>query len=350
LSNNQHADGSQPEVVNRAKADLDIGAVRAFVAVTEERYFSEAAIRLGISQQAVSKRIAMLEEGLGVALFTRTSRGVQLTVDGQAFLPHARTLLRVEARAVASVRTERRTLRVDVLSRRIGPAALLRNFHRAHPDVELDVVTSVYTSVDEAVDAVRSGAIDASFRAVTAPEQQLRDVVTAARVLDDPHQLLTGPAHPLAAARAVTPADLVGHRIWIPGIVPGTEWAAYYDDLAAAFGLTIERVGPNFGTDHLLDVLAESPTLATLTGEQVRLLWPDDYDLRRIPVREPTPVYPHSLIWHRDNPHPGLAKFLHYVRSARRQHHDAETWVPKWAMPHAWPKLAGDQPQQLLTG
>ncbi|GAA3769249.1 LysR family transcriptional regulator [Plantactinospora mayteni] len=322
--------------MDKGAADLDVGAVRAFVAVAEERFFSESAARLGISQQAVSKRIAVLEKDLGVALFTRTSRGAQLTVDGQAFLPHARTLLRVEARAVASVRPERRTLRIDVLNRRVGPAALLHNFHRAYPDIDLDVVTLVDIGVDQAVDAIESGAIDASFRAVTVPEQQLREGVMAARVLDDPHQLLTGPAHPLAAARAVTPADLVGHRIWIPGIVPGTEWAAYYDDLAAAFGLTIERIGPNFGTDHLLDVLADSPTLATLTGEQVRLLWPADYDLRRIPVREPTPVYPHSLIWHRDNPHPGLATLRNYIRFAQRPHRDAETWVPKWAMPRAW--------------
>ncbi|WP_405097903.1 LysR family transcriptional regulator [Micromonospora sp. NBC_01412] len=337
MSNSQHTEESQPTVVDEAAADLDVGAVRAFVAVTEERYFSEAAARLGISQQAVSKRIAMLEKDLGVALFTRTSRGAQLTVDGQAFLPHARKLLRVEARAVAAVRPGRRALRVDVLNHRIGPAALLRNFHRAHPDIELDVVTLVDTDVDAAIAAIRSGAIDASFRAVTAPEQQLRDGVTAARVLDDPHELLTGPTHQLAAARAVTPADLVGHRIWIPGIVPGTEWAAYYDELAAAFGLTIERVGPNFGTDHLLDVLADSSTLASLSGEQVRLLWPADYDLRRIPVREPTPVYPHSLIWHRDNPHPGLAALRSCIRAMQRPYHGAKTWAPKWAMPHASP-------------
>lgn len=37
-----------------------------------------------------------------------------------------------------------------------------------------------------------------------------------------------------AAAGAVTPAQLAGHRIWMPGIVPGTEWAAFYTDLAAA--------------------------------------------------------------------------------------------------------------------
>ncbi|UWP86271.1 LysR family transcriptional regulator [Dactylosporangium fulvum] len=317
--------------------DLDLGAVRAFVAVMEDGYFSEAAAGLGISQQAVSKRIAILEKDLGVRLFTRTARGVQLTVDGQAFLPHARELLRVEARAVTSVRPGSRALRVDVLNLRIGPAALVRDFHRAHPETELDVVTLADCDVDAAIDAVRSGTIDATFRAVPVPAGRLPEGISTARVLDDPHQLLTGPGHRLAGARSVAPAQLAGHRIWIPGIVPGTEWATYYDDLAAAFGLTIEAIGPNFGTDHLLDVVADSSTLTSLVGELTRLVWPAHYDLRRIPVRDPTPVYPHSLIWRRDNPHPGLAALRMYIRSRMFRRHEAKTWVPRWAARHASP-------------
>jgi hypothetical protein len=81
----------------------------------------------------------------------------------------------------------------------------------------------------------------------------------------------------------------------------GTEWAAYYDQLAAAFGLTIDPIGPNFGTEPLLDVIADSSALATFVGERTRLVWPADYDLRRIAVHDPTPVYPHSLIWCSDN-------------------------------------------------
>ena len=91
------------------------------------------------------------------------------------------------------------------------------------------------------------------------PGRQLPEDVEAVRVLDEPLQLLTGPAHALAGARAVTPAELAGHRIWMPGIVAGTEWAAYYDDLAAAFGLTIEATGPNFGTEPLLDTHRRLP-------------------------------------------------------------------------------------------
>jgi DNA-binding transcriptional LysR family regulator len=308
---------------------VDLDAVRTFAAIADAGRFQDAAAELSITQQAVSKRIATLEKLLGVRLFTRSARGAQLTIDGQAFLPHARDLLRAEERAVASVRPGRRALRVDVIGRRLAPADLLRDFHRAHPEVELDVVTLF--DADAAIDALRCGTIDAAIRAVTMPGRQLPDDVGSARTFGEPVQLLTGPGHGLAAARAVTPADLAGHRIWMPGLVPGTEWAAYYGDLAAAFGLTIESTGPDFGLEPLLDTIADSRSLATLVGEQTRLSWPADHGLRRIALRDPTPLYPHSLLWHRDNPHPALAVLRDHLCSGRFDHADAETWTPAWA-------------------
>lgn len=315
---------------------MDLDAVRTFVAAADAGQFSEAATELSITQQAVSKRIAALEKDLGVALFTRTARGAQLTIDGQAFLPHARGLLQAEERAAASVRPGRRALRVDVIARRLGPAGLLRDFHRAHPRTELDVVTLF--DADTAVTAVRDGAIDASFRAVTMPGRQLPDGIKAIRVLDEPLQLLTGPKHEFAAARAVTPAQLAGHRIWMPGYVAGTEWAAYYDELAAEFGIIIDTVGPNFGTETLLDAVAGSPNLATFVGEHTKLLWPTHYDLRRISLTGPEPVYPHSLLWRADNPHPALRAFRRWLGSHSPGRRGTGTWTPSWARRQAPPR------------
>lgn len=312
---------------------MDLDAVRTFVAVTDAGQFREAAAELSITQQAVSKRIAALERGLGVRLFTRTARGVRLTIDGQAFLPHARELLRVAERADASVRPGRRALRVDVHSRRIASAVLLERFHRTHPEIELDVVTLLDADVEAAIAAVEAGTVDATFHAVPATIHPLPNAIETVRVIDERHQLLVGPGHALANARAVTPAQLAGHRIWMPGMAPGSEWAAYYDELAATFGLTIDVVGPSFGNEVLLAEIADSAELATLAGEHTRYLWPDSYDLRRIPVRDPTPVYPISLIWREDNPHPALAALRDHLVALRPDHHEVETWVPGWAQP-----------------
>lgn len=318
---------------------MDFDAVRTFVAVADLGQFQEAAVDLAISQQAVSKRIAALEKDLGVRLFARTTRQVRLTIDGRVFLPHARELLRVETRAAASVRPGRRALRVDVIGPKLAPAALLRGFHHTHPTIELDVVTHLHDA-DAAITALESGAIDASFRAITMPGQ-LPDSIAAVRVLDEPIQLLTGPAHELAAAHAITPAELAGRRIWMPGTVTGTEWAAYYDELAATFGLTIDPVGPHFGTEPLLDMIADSSTLTTFVAEQIRLVWPAAYDLRRIAIRNPTPVYPHSLIWHTDNTHPALTTLRDHLASRRPTHDDTDTWTSKWAQQHSPPRQPG---------
>ncbi|GAA1555040.1 LysR family transcriptional regulator [Kribbella sancticallisti] len=303
---------------------MDLEAVRTFVAAADAGQFQEAAADLSITQQAVFKRIAALEKDLGVRLFTRTARGAQLTIDGQAFLPHAQALLQAAERAAASVRRGGRPLRVDVIGRRLAPAKLLRDFHSAHPEVGLDVVTLFDRAT--AIAALRSGTLDASFRAV-APPTRLDDLAMV-RVFDEPLHIVTSPDHPLAAERAVRPDQLAGHRIWMPGNAAGTEWAAYYEELAAAFGLTIETTGPDFGIEPLLDAVAENPFLATFVGEHTPLVWPVDCDLRRIALRDPTPVYPHSLVWLRDNPHPGLAKLRDHLGTHRPAD---DNWTPRWA-------------------
>jgi DNA-binding transcriptional LysR family regulator len=307
---------------------VDLDAVRTFVAVADAGQFSEAAAELSVTQQAVSKRVAALEQDLGVRLFTRTARGARLTPAGSAFLAPARALLAAEERAAASVRPARQALRVDVIGRRLAPAALLRGFHQAHPGTELAVVTLFDAA--EAAAALQAGTIDASFRAMPGAGTPRPEGLEAARVLDEPVQLLTGPGHPLVAQVAVQPAQLAGHRIWMPGLAPGTEWTAYYDALAAAFGLTIDTVGPGFGTEPLLDVIAGPTGLATLVGEQTHLLWPAHFGLRRIALRDPAPVYPHSLLWRTGDPHPALAALRGYLSSARPATQPGATWVPPW--------------------
>ncbi len=307
---------------------MDLDAVRTFVAVADAGQFQQAAAALSITQQAVSKRIATLEKDLGVRLFTRTARGARLTIDGQAFLPHARELLRVAERADASVRPGRRALRIDVVNRRVVSAVLLQDFYRVHPEIELDVVT-LDADIDGATAAVEAGTIDATFHGVP-PQRLLPDSINTAHVINESHELLVGPRHPLAGARTVTPAQLAGHRIWMPGLSARGEVADYYAELAAAFALTIDVIGPVFGNEALLDEIAGSSELATLVGERSRYLWPDNYDLRRIPIRGPAPIYPMSLIWRGDNVHPALATLRDYLDSRRTDAPEAAVWTPTW--------------------
>lgn len=306
---------------------MDAEALRTFVAVAETGQFQAAADELRVSQQAVSKRIATLERHLGVTLLVRTSRGSRPSLDGQVLLPHAKRALTALERAEQAVRPGSRPLRVDVLNRRIAPAQAVYRFYRSHPEMNLDAVTLSDANAAQAAQAVLEGTVDASFRAL--PADQVPAGVSAERLLDAHLELLVGPGHPMADAAWVRPADLAGHRIWIPGIRPGTEWATFYQALSEAFGLCVDALGPNFGDEALMDALADSAALATLVGSGDRYLWPQAHDLRRVPLREPTPVYPHVLLSRTGDQHPVLTALRDQLRtSGPRTPNDV--WVPDW--------------------
>ncbi len=121
--------------------ELDLGAVRAFLAVVDDGHFTDAADRLGMTQQAVSKRIARLESDLGAPLLTRAHTGARLTEDGADFLPHARALISLADQAAGMVRARRRALRIDALARDAAPSDLVRSFYETS-DVAVDLVVS----------------------------------------------------------------------------------------------------------------------------------------------------------------------------------------------------------------
>src|SRR5690606_18373415 len=124
---------------------MDLANLSAFIAIAEAGSFSEAAERLHLTQPAVSKRIAGLEQQLGVRLFDRLGREVSLTEAGRALLPRARQVLNVlddTRRALSNLNGDvggRLTLATShhIGLHRLPP--LLRAFTRTHPQVALDI-------------------------------------------------------------------------------------------------------------------------------------------------------------------------------------------------------------------
>jgi DNA-binding transcriptional LysR family regulator len=290
--------------------------VRAFVTVAGCRRFGEAADELGISQQAVSKRIAKLEADLGA----RTAAGAEPTEDGAAFLLPAKALLTTADQALDALRARLRALRVDVVGTRLPTTELVREFHET-TGCDVAIITS--DGLRSAAPALVRGSVDAAFARVVGP---LDPALAHTPACLDPLHVLVGSSHPLAGRRQVEMAELAGATAWMPGNTPGTEWTAWFADLAAEFAVRIETRGPDFGFDHLLDEVARSADVVTFAGEGVRVPWHPD--VVRIPAAPPTPVYAHSLLWRRDNRHPLLPVLVAHVRAGYRRPDPARIWLP----------------------
>ena len=201
---------------------MDTQALTAFLAVAESGSFSTAAEQLFLTQPAVSKRIAQLEQQLGTRLFDRVGRRIRLTEAGEALLPRARqVLLDLEdmGRAISNLTgTVSGTLRIGT-SHHIGLHRLppvLRRFSREYPDVKLDIH---FIDSEEAWEAVLHG--DLEMGVVTLPPQPDPRLHSQA-VWQDPLVFMAAPEHPLARLDRVTLETLTGYSAILPSPVTFT--------------------------------------------------------------------------------------------------------------------------------
>jgi len=196
---------------------MDLATLNTFIAIAELGSFSEAAERLHLTQPAVSKRIASLEQQLTVRLFDRLGREVSLTEAGRALLPRAYQILNVlddTRRALNNLSGEvsgRLTLATShhIGLHRLPP--LLRAFTRAHPQVALDIQ---FLDSEVAYEEVLHGRAELAVITL-APET--REPVHAVAVWNDPLDFVAAPEHPLARSGAISLADVARHPAVFPG-------------------------------------------------------------------------------------------------------------------------------------
>jgi len=175
-------------------------AVESFVAVADEASFSRAAERLFVTQPAISKRIAALEDDLGTPLFDRLGRQLALTEAGTTLLVSARRIL-------ADLNTSREAVLAlgDHVAGRLQLATshhigihrlppILKAFTQRYPDVDLDLL---FLDSELAIDGVMAGEIELAI--VTLPEMEHRALQNTL-VWPDPLAIVAAPDHPLCQA------------------------------------------------------------------------------------------------------------------------------------------------------
>ncbi|WP_437829871.1 LysR family transcriptional regulator [Sorangium sp. So ce1153] len=201
---------------------LETSELLAFSKTVEARSLSRAAAELGVPRATISRRLARLEERLGVRLLRRTTRSLALTDAGEALYRHARIVLDAVHQAEASVRKAddavRGELRVSVPPM-MGESfsAMLCDFARRHPEVRLHVHSST-----QYVDLQRGG-YDVALRASTALEPGL----VARTLVRMPLLAVASPAYLEARGAPRTRRDLRSHRClmgFARGELPQTHW------------------------------------------------------------------------------------------------------------------------------
>ena len=141
---------------------MELRHLRYFVAVAEELSLRRAAHRLHVSQPALSLQISDLEDELGVELFTRNSRGVELTEAGRVFLIGGRRALAAAKQAAEQAQEAAKGERGRLVIGSVGPATIsflpvvLSRFREQHPLVE---ITVLHLNSRSQVEAVLNGSI-----------------------------------------------------------------------------------------------------------------------------------------------------------------------------------------------
>ncbi|MDC3955245.1 LysR family transcriptional regulator [Polyangium jinanense] len=201
---------------------LETSELLAFSKAVEARSLSRAAAELGVPRATISRRLARLEERLGVRLLRRTTRSLALTDAGEALHRHARIVLDAVHHAEASVRKTddavRGELRVSVPPMTgTSFSAMICDFSRRYPEVRLHV-----HSTTQHVDLQRGG-YDVALRAATALEPGL----VARTLAREPTLAVASPAYLEAHGTPRSRRDLRHHRClmgFARGELPQTHW------------------------------------------------------------------------------------------------------------------------------
>ncbi|MEW9796857.1 LysR family transcriptional regulator [Alteromonas sp. CYL-A6] len=175
----------------------------AFLRVAESATFAEAAEKLHITQPALSSAIKKMEEQLGGRLFSRSTRRVQLTPEGEMLLPAAKRLINDwdetfdDMQHVFSMRQGKLTVAaMPSFADSLLPGILSR-YHQQFPDIRLRILDVVMESV---IESVQSGRAEIGFTF----EPEIADGLEFVPLFEDKFIAIASPDHPLASSATVS--------------------------------------------------------------------------------------------------------------------------------------------------
>lgn len=192
---------------------MEIRQLRAFVAIAESGTFTAGALRVHVTQAAISMQIRQLENEIGARVFVRAPRHVILTEAGEQLLRRARHILREHDAALDEIAelagAERGRLRIGSASAMVLTdqlPAILTELRKQHPAAEISVMSG---TSEVLVDQILAGEVDIAF--VSLPVD-VRGIKTE-RLSEDQLVAIASPRHKLAKQRTISAFTLAGERL-----------------------------------------------------------------------------------------------------------------------------------------
>jgi DNA-binding transcriptional LysR family regulator len=216
---------------------MELRQLSAFIAVAEELHFGRAAEKCGVAAPALSRMINTLEQEIGAALLTRTTRQVALTRAGLVLLEEAKTLLTRASRAAELVRDAHqnagRSLRIGAIDAASASflSDIVAEFRRYHPSIDIRFVEGMTKPL---MHMLESGKLDICL--VRPPRVATGCAFEVLRV-ELPYVILRHD-HPLLAQSKISIADLFNE----PMVIPARRSRPYAYDLVMAYFESIDAV------------------------------------------------------------------------------------------------------------
>jgi len=291
-------------------AQIELRHLRYFSTLAEELHFGRAAARLGIAQPPLSQQIQRLESLLGSRLFDRTSRRVQLTDAGRAFLVETkRVLVGVEG----AVEAARRAGRGETGELRVAFAAtvmflelprIIREFRDRFPQVHLDLREM---PTGPQLNALRTGEIDLGFVREPGPDPEL-EIVT---VMREPLRIAVPKSHPLAAKATLAVRHLAEEPfvLFPEELAPGLY--AQVIGLCRAAGFTPRVVEESRELYTSVSLVEAGVGVSILPASVEKLGWKG---VRYRPIPSAAAETRISAAWRRDRVRPVVEAFMRVVR------------------------------------
>jgi DNA-binding transcriptional LysR family regulator len=281
----------------RSEDDVEVRHLRVLIALAEEGTFTDAAIRLGLSQPAVSRALARFEALLGVQLVRRTTRSLGLTPAGQAGYAAAVSALHELEAVFDAVHGRVRPLRLGFSWAALGPytSEVLRVWRELYPDLPLEV-----HQVHERSAGLSSGSVD-----VAVSRDPVRDPRLRAEPIFTEHRMAAVPAGSALSARAsLTLADLSGEVIALAPLIGTTTLELWPAAVRPARSIEVH------GTDEWLLRIASGEGIG-VTPASTQSQHPHP-GVRFVPLTgvEDLTV---SLVWPRERAHPAVADLVAVV-------------------------------------